>query len=114
MQSEVLDFSPPGPLKISPFLRAPRKTTESSQITYGGYSPLVKDRLSVLSSEQVMPGGGLVLPEVGEDALLGPGPTMIPHPKPQAARTVGMGVGPAELHVIDPSALMGKEGSEPW
>ena len=44
--------------------------------------PLVKDRLSVSRSAQVVPGGALVLEEVGINPGLGPHPTMILEPKP--------------------------------
>ena len=76
--------------------------------------PLIKDRLPVSRTEQVMPGGGLVFPEVGEDTDLGPCPTMIPEPEPQASRAVGMSVCPAQLGMVDPLGVcMPAEDAEP-
>ena len=48
----------------------------------GGLLPLVKEGLSVLSAEQVVPGSEIVLPKVGEYTDLGPHPAMIPEPEP--------------------------------
>ena len=56
--------------------------SQLGELVGSGLLPLEKDRLSVSRSAQVVPGGALVLEEVGINPGLGPHPAMIPEPKP--------------------------------
>ena len=73
---------------------------------------MVKGGGAVLASEEVEPSAEIVIPEVGISLRLGPSPVVIPEPKPQATRTIGVRVGPAQLGVVNPfGVFVPAEGS---
>ena len=74
-------------------------------------NPLEKQRLTVSVAPEEDPAFGSVAPKVGKPLRVRPEPAFALEPKPKTAVFVRVGIGPAELRMVNPTARMRAEGS---
>ena len=79
----------------------------------GGFAGVVVNPDARFGPDQVEPIRGAVSVEKGKGLCLGPDPSVLRHPKPEPARTIGVSESPAQFQMKEPAALIGPEASHP-
>ena len=94
-------------------IRLPVGKEKADVLAYRTGGVVVKHGFSTNRGHQVEPVSGPVPEEVWKYARLGPQPAFFPSPEPEPLFAVGLGIRPAELGMVDPTAVVWTEGPEP-